>query len=83
MPRGPLRKASTGNILGEGFILGGVFVMGRGQQGILPEHRHRESGDKVNNGDVIRAARIMSSDLMLCVIPSHLYEEVHVKDSQI
>ncbi len=26
------RKGFMGNVLGEGFVLGGVFVIGRGQQ---------------------------------------------------
>lgn len=26
------RKGFIGNVLGEGFVLGGVFVIGRGQQ---------------------------------------------------
>ena len=35
-----------GNVFGEGFVLGGVFVIG--QQGIFVEHREMEFGDKVN-----------------------------------
>uniref|UniRef100_G3NGZ8 Peroxiredoxin-like 2A n=1 Tax=Gasterosteus aculeatus TaxID=69293 RepID=G3NGZ8_GASAC len=51
------KNGFMGNVLGEGFVLGGVFVIGRGQQGILLEHREIEFGDKVNTEDVIRAAR--------------------------
>uniref|UniRef100_A0A8C6SSU5 Peroxiredoxin-like 2A n=1 Tax=Neogobius melanostomus TaxID=47308 RepID=A0A8C6SSU5_9GOBI len=48
---------------GEGFVLGGVFVIGRGQQGILLEHREIEFGDKVNIKDVIEAVRTMPLEL--------------------
>ncbi|EPY84597.1 redox-regulatory protein [Camelus ferus] len=47
----------SGNLEGEGFILGGVFVVGPGKQGILLEHREKEFGDKVNPDSVLEAAR--------------------------
>uniref|UniRef100_A0A8C0TRQ2 Peroxiredoxin-like 2A n=1 Tax=Canis lupus familiaris TaxID=9615 RepID=A0A8C0TRQ2_CANLF len=47
----------SGNLEGEGFILGGVFVVGPGKQGILLEHREKEFGDKVNPVSVLEAAR--------------------------
>ncbi|XP_036739833.2 peroxiredoxin-like 2A isoform X2 [Manis pentadactyla] len=47
----------SGNLEGEGFILGGVFVVGSGKQGILLEHREKEFGDKVNPISVLEAAR--------------------------
>uniref|UniRef100_A0A8C7AF88 Peroxiredoxin-like 2A n=1 Tax=Neovison vison TaxID=452646 RepID=A0A8C7AF88_NEOVI len=47
----------SGNLEGEGFILGGVFVVGSGKQGILLEHREKEFGDKVNPVSVLEAAR--------------------------
>nr|XP_006064824.1 redox-regulatory protein FAM213A isoform X2 [Bubalus bubalis] len=47
----------SGNLDGEGFILGGVFVMGPGKQGVLLEHREKEFGDKVNLTSVLEAAR--------------------------
>ncbi|XP_070350087.1 peroxiredoxin-like 2A isoform X1 [Equus asinus] len=47
----------SGNLEGEGFILGGVFVVGSGRQGILLEHREKEFGDKVNVDSVLEAAR--------------------------
>ncbi|MEQ2160103.1 Peroxiredoxin-like 2A [Goodea atripinnis] len=50
------RKGFIGNVLGEGFVLGGVFVIGRGQQGILLEHREKEFGDKVDISEVLKAA---------------------------
>uniref|UniRef100_A0A3B4UDJ2 Peroxiredoxin-like 2A n=1 Tax=Seriola dumerili TaxID=41447 RepID=A0A3B4UDJ2_SERDU len=51
------KNGFIGNVMGEGFVLGGVFVIGRGQQlqGILLEHREIEFGDKVNIEDVIQA----------------------------
>lgn len=52
-----IRSGFFGNIFGEGFVLGGVFVIGRGQQGILLEHREIEFGDKVNPEHVLWAAR--------------------------
>nr|CBN81662.1 Uncharacterized protein [Dicentrarchus labrax] len=58
------KNGFVGNVLGEGFVLGGVFVIGRGEQGILLEHREIEFGDKVNILDVIRAARRISQELL-------------------
>lgn len=58
------RKGFTGNISGEGFVLGGVFVIGREYQGILLEHRETEFGDKVNAEDVMDAARRISQELV-------------------
>uniref|UniRef100_A0A4W5PW73 Peroxiredoxin-like 2A n=1 Tax=Hucho hucho TaxID=62062 RepID=A0A4W5PW73_9TELE len=46
-----------GNMLGEGFVLGGVFVIGAGNQGILLEHREEEFGNKVENEDVLEAVK--------------------------
>uniref|UniRef100_A0A8D2AQG1 Peroxiredoxin-like 2A n=1 Tax=Sciurus vulgaris TaxID=55149 RepID=A0A8D2AQG1_SCIVU len=51
----------SGNLEGEGFILGGVFVVGPGKQGILLEHREKEFGDKVNPFSVLEAARRIKS----------------------
>uniref|UniRef100_A0A665WCZ2 Peroxiredoxin-like 2A n=1 Tax=Echeneis naucrates TaxID=173247 RepID=A0A665WCZ2_ECHNA len=51
------KSGFMGNVFGEGFVLGGVFVIGKGRQGILLEHREIEFGDKVNTNDVIQAAR--------------------------
>lgn len=47
----------SGNLEGEGFVLGGVFVVGPGKQGILLEHREKEFGDKVNPVSVLEAVR--------------------------
>ncbi|CAI9569493.1 unnamed protein product [Staurois parvus] len=46
-----------GNLEGEGLILGGVFVIGSGNQGILLEHREKEFGDKANLTAVLEAAK--------------------------
>lgn len=59
------KNGFMGNILGEGFVLGGVFVIGQGEQGILLEHREIEFGDKVNILEVIRAVRRISQELQL------------------
>uniref|UniRef100_A0A8P4GT82 Peroxiredoxin-like 2A n=1 Tax=Dicentrarchus labrax TaxID=13489 RepID=A0A8P4GT82_DICLA len=53
------RRGFSGNLGGEGLILGGVFVIGPGDQGILLEHREKEFGDKVNTLAVLRTARNM------------------------
>lgn len=47
----------SGNFEGEGFILGGVFVIGSGKQGVLLEHREKEFGDKVNLLSVLEAVK--------------------------
>uniref|UniRef100_A0A3Q1F9U9 Peroxiredoxin-like 2A n=1 Tax=Acanthochromis polyacanthus TaxID=80966 RepID=A0A3Q1F9U9_9TELE len=47
------KNGFSGNVLGEGFVLGGVFVIRRGEQGILLEHREIEFGHKVNTQEVI------------------------------
>lgn len=50
-----------GNLDGEGFILGGVFVIGPGKQGILLEHREKEFGDKVNIDAVLEALKTINA----------------------
>ena len=37
---------------GEGRLLGGVFVIGAGTQGVILEHREKEFGDKIDLTDV-------------------------------
>lgn len=56
------RSGYEGNMKGEGFILGGVYVIGPGDQGILLEHREKEFGDKVNIADVLEAVKRIVSD---------------------
>eukprot|EP00064_Thunnus_orientalis_P009891 superscaffoldBa00001283_g9917 len=51
------RSGYQGNMNGEGFILGGVFVIGPGDQGILLEHREKEFGNKVEIADVLEAVK--------------------------
>uniref|UniRef100_A0A8C6KHT2 Peroxiredoxin-like 2A n=1 Tax=Nothobranchius furzeri TaxID=105023 RepID=A0A8C6KHT2_NOTFU len=51
------RAGYQGNMNGEGFILGGVFVIGAGDQGILLEHQEKEFGNKVEIADVLQAAK--------------------------
>uniref|UniRef100_A0A7M4FXK9 Peroxiredoxin-like 2A n=1 Tax=Crocodylus porosus TaxID=8502 RepID=A0A7M4FXK9_CROPO len=49
------KNGFSGNLEGEGVILGGVYVMGAGKQGVLLEHREREFGDKVSLPSVLEA----------------------------
>ncbi|KAI2657664.1 Peroxiredoxin-like 2A [Labeo rohita] len=51
------KSGFQGNMNGEGFILGGVFVIGSGEQGVLLEHREKEFGDKVSIESVLEAAK--------------------------
>lgn len=51
------RSGYQGNMNGEGFVLGGVFVLGAADQGILLEHREKEFGNKVQVADVLEAAK--------------------------
>lgn len=51
------RSGYQGNMNGEGFILGGVFVIGPGDQGILLEHREKEFGNKVDTAQVLDAVK--------------------------
>ncbi|TNN75227.1 Redox-regulatory protein [Liparis tanakae] len=51
------RSGYQGNMNGEGFVLGGVFVLGAADQGILLEHREKEFGHKVQVADVLEAAK--------------------------
>ena len=56
-------KGVEGNLVGEGRILGGVFVVGPGEQGILLDHKEKEFGDKVDLQDIRDAIlRIKSSN---------------------
>uniref|UniRef100_A0A665WCW3 Peroxiredoxin-like 2A n=1 Tax=Echeneis naucrates TaxID=173247 RepID=A0A665WCW3_ECHNA len=51
------KKGYQGNRRGEGFILGGLFVIGAEKQGILLEHREKEFGDKADLSSIMEAAR--------------------------
>ncbi|KAG7222299.1 hypothetical protein INR49_016395 [Caranx melampygus] len=50
-------KGYRGNKKGEGFILGGLFVIGRDKQGVLLEHKEKEFGHKADLSSVLEAAR--------------------------
>uniref|UniRef100_A0A671QFQ9 Peroxiredoxin-like 2A n=1 Tax=Sinocyclocheilus anshuiensis TaxID=1608454 RepID=A0A671QFQ9_9TELE len=52
-----------GNVRGEGFVLGALYVIGPGQQGVLLEHREMEFGDKVKKSDVIQAVEQINTDI--------------------
>jgi len=50
------KQAGTpGNLKGDGTLLGGVFVLGAGDQGILYEHKEGTFGDNVNTTEVMEA----------------------------
>ncbi|KAG9346171.1 hypothetical protein JZ751_007989 [Albula glossodonta] len=59
-----LAERFLGNIYGEGFVLGAVYVIRPGQQGIALEHREMEFGDKVNILDVLRAVKSLPVELV-------------------
>ena len=50
-----LRKDIVWDLKGEGRILGGVFVVGPGSQGILLDHVAKDFGDEVDPKDVMTA----------------------------
>ena len=54
------KAESKGNLKGDGTLLGGVFVIGPGDSGIIFEHREKYWGDYVNSTDVIKAVEKMS-----------------------
>jgi len=43
---------TDGNLEGDGYHLGGVFVLGPGEEGIVYEHREGSWGDNVNTTEV-------------------------------
>uniref|UniRef100_A0AAR2JBX3 Peroxiredoxin-like 2A n=1 Tax=Pygocentrus nattereri TaxID=42514 RepID=A0AAR2JBX3_PYGNA len=53
-----------GNVWGEGFVLGGVYVIGPRHQGVLLEHREMEFGDKVKASDVIQAVKRIQTEFL-------------------
>ena len=48
-----------GNLEGDGTLLGGVFVIGPGESGVVFEHREKYWGDYVDTSDVIKAVEAM------------------------
>uniref|UniRef100_A0A668A374 Peroxiredoxin-like 2A n=1 Tax=Myripristis murdjan TaxID=586833 RepID=A0A668A374_9TELE len=57
------RKGYQGNKNGEGFILGGLYVIGAGKQGILLEHREKEFGNKADLSSILEAAKKINKTL--------------------
>ena len=60
-------KGIQGNLAGEGTILGGVWVVGPGSQGIIFEHREKSWGDNVcvsNMEDLEKAINSIKSPTM-------------------
>lgn len=53
-------KGIKNNLEGEGRLLGGLFVLGPGKQGILYEHREGEFGDHANMTNIIDALITMN-----------------------
>jgi len=51
------KKGFEGNMAGEGRLLGGVFVVGPGGEGILYEHRESEWGDHANTTEILEAVK--------------------------
>jgi len=50
-------KSIENNLEGEGRLLGGVFVIGPGDQGIIFEHRESEWGDHANHSAILEAVK--------------------------
>jgi len=55
-------KSIENNLEGEGRLLGGVFVIGAGDQGILYEHREMEWGDHANHTSILEAVKKISAN---------------------
>lgn len=49
------KKGVEGNLKGDGTLLGSVFLIGPGDQGILYEHREMEFGDHHNSTELLAA----------------------------
>uniref|UniRef100_A0A3P8T8F8 Uncharacterized protein n=1 Tax=Amphiprion percula TaxID=161767 RepID=A0A3P8T8F8_AMPPE len=47
-----IKNGFLGVVLRERFVLGGIFFIGQGEQGIFLEHREIEFGDKVNTQEL-------------------------------
>nr|ACO12061.1 C10orf58 homolog precursor [Lepeophtheirus salmonis] len=54
---GAWKKGVSGNLEGDGSLLGGTFVMGPGSEGVLYEHRETYFGDHVNMTEVLSIAK--------------------------
>lgn len=51
------KKGVEGNLNGDGTLLGSVFLIGPGDQGILYEHREMEFGDHFNSTEILEALK--------------------------
>ena len=51
------QKDIPGNMRGEGRLLGGVFVIGPADQGILFQHEEKEFGDHADLKDILEAVK--------------------------
>lgn len=49
------KKGIDGNLAGDGTLLGGVYLIGPGDQGLLYEHREMEFGDNFNQTELLNA----------------------------
>jgi len=49
----------SGNLNGDGSLLGGVYVIGPGDQGILYEHREGDFGDQFNPEKLLQALQLI------------------------
>jgi len=55
------KLGTAGNLKGDGYHLGGVFVLGPGEEGIVYEHREGSWGDNVNTTEVMNAVEKMTA----------------------
>ncbi|KAK8401824.1 hypothetical protein O3P69_001137 [Scylla paramamosain] len=69
-----LRRATSkgveGNLKGDGSLLGSVFLLGPGSQGILYEHREREFGDHHNSTELLEALSKLQTPTLQTLPPS-------------
>ncbi|QQP50360.1 C10orf58 -like protein [Caligus rogercresseyi] len=56
---GARQKGVEGNLEGDGSLLGGAFVIGPGEEGVLYEHRETYFGHHANMDEVLTAAKSM------------------------
>ena len=52
----------SGNMKGDGTLLGSSLVVGPGDQGILFQYRSREFGDRANVKDILKAVENIRSN---------------------
>ncbi|CAG2239232.1 Peroxiredoxin-like 2A [Mytilus edulis] len=55
------KKSIPGNMIGEGRLLGGVYVIGPGEQGILFQYHEKEFGDHADLKDIMAAVENIKS----------------------